>query len=248
MYFIFLSIGGLMAVIPWLTSDVNMITFTNSLLFAILLTMSSIIISRAIAEKNSQTDKEINEKLDTLLKKFEANKPEMVEIKQPEFDTKELPNILKEWEVVIQTQMHFNDLLMKVRTATLSVVLAVFGAAGYSILNKDAFLLTVNEFILHPSVLIISSGIVILFSMFIIDYGYYYKMLVGAVRRGLEFDNEFRSSLGRKYFGMTTMIRDEIGKAGKSKYFIISFYWIPIAAGIIFLLAVLIGFQPSQLN
>jgi len=34
--------------------------------------------------------------------------------------------------------------------------------------------------------------------MFIIDYGYYYKMLVGSVRRAIEFDEEFKSKFVRQ--------------------------------------------------
>jgi len=113
MYFVFVLIGGLTIATTWFITDVTMKVFLASVFFAILLSMVAIIVSRAFAEKNSETNKEIHTKLDALLEKFETNKPEIIEIKQPEFDTKELSNIIKEWEVVIQVQMHFNELLMK---------------------------------------------------------------------------------------------------------------------------------------
>ena len=41
--------------------------------------------------------------------------------------------ILEEWKTVIQTQMHFNDMIMKMRTTAVSIVLAVFGASAYHV-------------------------------------------------------------------------------------------------------------------
>ena len=147
-----------------------MITFTTTLLFGILLAMTSIIVSRAFGEKNSQPIKEINEKLDALLKKFETEKPEIVEVTQLKADITDLPNIIKEWEIVIKTQMHFNDLIMKVRTTTLSVVLAVYGAAGYSFATGNVSSLYFEGLgTFHPAVLIIGAGIFILSAVFVVD-------------------------------------------------------------------------------
>lgn len=247
MYFVFVLIGGITVAAAWFIPDVTMKVFFMSALFAILLAMTSVIISRAFNEKNSEKNNEINRKLDILLEKFEVNKPEIVEIKQPEFDTKELPHILKEYEIVIKTQMHFNDLIMKVRTTTLSVVLAVFGAAGYSFASENISSLTLNGLgTFHPAALIVGSGIFILFAVFIVDYKYYYKMLLGAVKQGYEFDKEFQKlegKIGRRYFGMSTKIQNEIGTSGTSKRYVKLFYMIPMIGGIVFLLVVLIGYQ-----
>jgi hypothetical protein len=38
--------------------------------------------------------------------------------------------ILEEWKVVVQTQMHFNEMIMRARTTGVSVVMAVYGAAA----------------------------------------------------------------------------------------------------------------------
>ena len=67
--------------------------------------------------------KEIKEKINSLSINPTVSTP---------LSSNDIGNVIKEWEIVINTQMHFNDLLMKLRTATLSIVLAIFGAAGYS--------------------------------------------------------------------------------------------------------------------
>lgn len=154
--------------------------------------------------------------------------------------------ILEEWKTVIQTQMHFNDMIMKMRTTGISIVLAVFGAAAYS-LQYDKLYLTICGYSFHASVLIITFGLGMLIGVFGLDYFYYYKMLIGAVKRGYEIDETYKNRRvdDSKIFGMTTMIRDEIGKPGKSKLFVWLFYGLVFVLGIIFIVGVLLGYAPT---
>lgn len=153
--------------------------------------------------------------------------------------TEETKLILEEWKTVIQTQMHFNDMIMKMRTTGVSIVLAVFGASAYS-LQYDELILTICNYSFHASVLVIAFGLGMLVGVFGLDYFYYYKMLIGAVKRGYEIDKAYRNRQvdNTKIFGMTTMIRDEIGRPGKSKVFIGLFYGLVFALGIVFILGV----------
>lgn len=48
--------------------------------------------------------------------------------------------ILRIWEKSVDTQMHFNDLIMRNRTIVVSFVTAVFGAAAYSLREKEMLL------------------------------------------------------------------------------------------------------------
>jgi len=155
--------------------------------------------------------------------------------------------ILEEWKTVIQTQMHFNELLMKMRTTAVSIVLAVFGAAAYS-LQYERLFLRVNDYSFHASVFIIASGLGMLAGVFGLDYFYYYKMLLGAVKRGDEIDEAYKNRRvdNRKIFGMTTMIHDAIGKRGKSKQPIWAFYGIVFGLGIVFRVVVLLGYAPTS--
>ena len=160
--------------------------------------------------------------------------------------SKETKLILEEWKTVVQTQMHFNDMIMRVRTTGVSVVLAVFGAAAYS-LQYDKLILTICNYSFHASVLVIAFGLAMLLGVFGLDYFYYYKMLLGAVKRGYEIDEAYKNRQvdDTRIFGMTTMIRDEIGKPGKSKVFIWLFYGLVFVLGIIFILGVLLGYAPA---
>jgi len=72
------------------------------------------------------------------------------------------------------------------------------------------------------------------------DYFYYYKMLLGSVEKGYEFDKlKIRDpNSSYKLFGMNTLIRESVGdKEGKyqrSSKYIILFYFIIIVVGILF--------------
>jgi len=157
--------------------------------------------------------------------------------------------ILEEWKTVIQTQMHFNDMIMRMRTTGISIVLAVFGAAAYS-LQYDKLYLIISGCSFHASVLVILFGLGMLVGVFGLDYFYYYKMLLGAVKRGYEIDEAYKNRrVGDcKIFGMTTMIRDEIGKPGKSKFFLWLFYGLVFVLGVIFVVGILLGYTPPFNN
>jgi len=99
--------------------------------------------------------------------------------------------VLEEWKTVIETQMHFNDMIMRLRTTGISIVLAFFGAASISLQYSQLYL-KFTYFSFHAAVLIIASGLILLISIFVLDYCYYYKMLLGAVERGYQIDRAYK--------------------------------------------------------
>jgi small-conductance mechanosensitive channel len=155
--------------------------------------------------------------------------------------------LLDEWKIVIQTQMHFNDMIMRMRTNVVTIVLAFLGAASIS-LQYDSLFMSFSGFSFHASILIIISGLVLLFGVFILDYFYYYRMLRGAVNRGYQIDEAFKNKKfnGAKLFGMSTEIRDAIGKPHWSKYCIWAFYGVVLVFGIVFIIFILCGYPPTS--
>lgn len=153
--------------------------------------------------------------------------------------------ILEEWKTVIETQMHFNDMLMRLRTTGISIVLAFFGAASISLQYSQLYL-NFTYFSFHAAVLIIASGLVLLSSIFVLDYFYYYKMLLGAVERGYQIDKTYNEKpLNElKMFGMSTEISKAIGKPHDSKYYVWAFYCFVLAFGIVFIIGILLGYVP----
>ncbi len=153
--------------------------------------------------------------------------------------------VLEEWKTVVQTQMHFNDMIMRLRTTGISIVLAFFGAASISLQYPQLYL-TSQYFSFHASVLIIASGLVLLISVFVLDYFYYYKMLIGAVERGYEIDKMYKEKPldELRLFGMSKKISEAIGKPHLSKYYVWAFYGFVLTFGIIFIIGILLGYVP----
>ena len=83
---------------------------------------------------------------------------------------------------------------------------------------------------------------------FILDYFYYYKMLLGAVKRGYQIDEAYKNKEvhGVKLFGMTTEIRDAIGKPHWSKYYVWAFYGLIMLFGVIFIACIIFGYPPAS--
>ncbi|VVB51500.1 Uncharacterised protein [uncultured archaeon] len=147
--------------------------------------------------------------------------------------------ILDEWKTVIETQMHFNEMIMTMRTTGVSVVLAVFSAAAYSF-QYNLMMNFIGLKTVHVAFFIVLFGIGMMIGIFILDYFYYYKMLLGAVERGYQIDKSYENKIidGVKMFGMSTLISKKIGKRDMAKYFVWIFYWIIIILGVLFLYSI----------
>jgi len=124
---------------------------------------------------------------------------------------------LQEWEVIINTQMHFNDLILRFRSIILSVFVALIGASVA--LEKIVSLSRSDLFLIYclPSILWVTA--------FIIDFGYYHRLLLGSVAQALKFDN---SENLRSYglFGMTTCISEHVHPP-TSKLLVFFYYFFP---------------------
>ena len=116
--------------------------------------------------------------------------------------------------------MHFNDLILRFRSITLTTCLTLVGAAvavlKIGVLERADFL-TIVAII----------GILWL-TAFILDYGYYHRLLLGAVAQGLKFDeNERMSRYGM--FGMTTCLSEHVHPP-TSRILVAIYYLVPLFA------------------
>lgn len=126
--------------------------------------------------------------------------------------------LFQEWKTTIETQMHFNDLILRFRSIVLSVFIAGLGV----IYGLGDFL--INNSIKLDCVYILP--IVFWFSCFIIDFFYYQKLLNGSVEHVNKFEKMsfFKEN---KLLGLTTSISNKISNI-KSNFLIFLFYAIPL--------------------
>lgn len=93
--------------------------------------------------------------------------------------------LLDAWKEVVDVQMHFNDMEMKIRSMAVTVIAAIAGAIGY--LCKEG----VNhqeEFI----VLLAFVGAAAWLCFYLMDRFMYHRLLVGAVKSGINIENKLK--------------------------------------------------------
>jgi hypothetical protein len=114
--------------------------------------------------------------------------------------------LLKEWRTGLDTQMHFNELIIRNRTLVITIGTGFIGALA------DATKLALDETTVFFASLAVSIFFVI---TFLIDFFYYYQMLKGAVEFTAEIDAYIKAHPppGLKnvpLFGLTEKITKEV--------------------------------------
>jgi hypothetical protein len=133
-----------------------------------------------------------------------------------EIDENELNHDREVWKVALETQMHFNDLLIKSRTTVITVALAVVGATTIALKETNIFFKMCGwEF--HVAAIVPLLGVFFLFGQFLIDYYYYFRLLIGAVG--------FTKELDEKY---------------KARWMLMIFYIIPILLGVVLIVLIIL--------
>jgi hypothetical protein len=129
--------------------------------------------------------------------------------------------------------MHFNEMIVRMRTTGVSVVIAVYGAAALSISQFPRKFLVGFGYSFHPSAAILLFGLLLLLSIFALDYLYYFRMLVASVEQGERLDGQIRARTlsGLHLFGLTTLISERVTR-GRARISLILFYGLPFLAGL----------------
>jgi len=144
-----------------------------------------------------------------------------------------IENLIEIWKEAVETQMHFNDLLIKMRTTVISIILAVFGGSAIALRDMNWYADIFGQQV-RLSALIIALGLIFLFVQFLVDSLYYFKLLLGSV--------EYTRCFGKKYnipelSGLTESIIKSV--SSKSAYLILILYYaIPFLLGILTILVI----------
>ena len=145
--------------------------------------------------------------------------------------------IVRVWEKSIETQIHFNDLIMRNRTVIISFVTAIFGAAAYSLKDSGLFInICSNQ--CHISTLIILFGMFFLIAYAYLDICYYLPLLVGSVKFTEDMDNTYDG------LGLTSKISAEV-KHGRAQEVLFKHYFILLIGALIVFVSLLIFVKPN---
>lgn len=97
-------------------------------------------------------------------------------------DKEKLEALIQIWEKVVDVQMHFNDLCLRLRTAAITVLGVLFGAAGIS--YRYGGLVAPFGFEMHISSAFLLIGIGCLIAFAFVDRYWYHALLRGSVVQG----------------------------------------------------------------
>jgi len=138
-------------------------------------------------------------------------------------ELKLLDAYVNEWITIIKTQMHFNDLIIRFRSVSLTVLFALIG--GLASISK---IIPSVEF---SWIFLVALPLGFWIASFVLDFFYYHRLLLGAVAEARKFDE---SSVHERFglFGMTACIKNYV-QPPTSKILIIIFYSSPITIAII---------------
>jgi len=149
---------------------------------------------------------------------------------------------LEVWKKAIDTQMHFNELIIRNRTLAMSFVSTLFGIAIYLLTFLD-LTIRIYKWNVHISIFIITFEIIFIGAYFYLDYNYYLKLLIGAVSFTEKMDKEYQE-LGLTLFINTQIPEKDAKKILRHHYFII----LTGAICILFILLFLITHGKTQMK
>lgn len=142
----------------------------------------------------------------------------------PPYD--KLKHDLELYKMALDSQMHFNELLIKMRTTVISIILAVFGAATISLKDLTLYAQILGRKV-HISIVILVIGLIFLACQWLIDFFYYYKLLLGSVKFTEKIDKNYEKF---GFFGLTTSIIKSVSPTSAGVILCI-YYSIPLILG-----------------
>jgi ABC-type amino acid transport system permease subunit len=143
--------------------------------------------------------------------------------------------LVHRWRAALDTQMHFNDMLIRTRAAGLSIVIAVFGGAALAVEQFPQHLALFPGVSVHLAAIVMFFGLLLLFSIFVLDYFYYYRMLLAAVERSEQIEAESQRPGEPIAFDLTGPISRRVSRT-RATLVLWVFYGAPFLCGIVFMI------------
>lgn len=94
------------------------------------------------------------------------------------------------WEKVVDVQMHFNDLCLKVRNFAVSILGVMLGASAVA--YRFGGHASIYGYSFHTSAIFILISMFIWLAFFMMDRYWYHELLKGSVHHGLEVENSIK--------------------------------------------------------
>jgi hypothetical protein len=99
--------------------------------------------------------------------------------------------LLEVWKKTVDVQMHFNDLELRLRNVAMTVLAALFAAAGFSM--KESLHLDLLGRDVSLTGLVFVAAVIIWFAFYGMDRWWYHRLLKGAVDHGSKIEAALRA-------------------------------------------------------
>jgi hypothetical protein len=142
--------------------------------------------------------------------------------------------LVNRWRAAVDTQMHFNDMLIRTRAAGMSIVVAVFGGAALAVEKFPQHVTLFFDIDVHLAAVVMFFGLLLLFSLFVLDYFYYYRMLLAAVAKTEALEADSRRPGSPLAFDLTGAISSKVSRVRASVVLWV-FYGVPFVCGGVFM-------------
>lgn len=159
---------------------------------------------------------------------------------QVEIPTAPVPQVtLEQWKQIVTVQMHFNDILMRTRTLAITVVLGAYGAAAVTLAQHPQRNVFFWNSYIHISSFVVGFALLLLLGVALLDFGYYYRLLLASVMKGEQLERENPT--------LTSITRQASADVPRWLAWLVitAFYVIPAVAGVLFLCHLLFEFPPQ---
>ncbi len=101
--------------------------------------------------------------------------------------------IIEIWKTIVEVQMHFNDISMRIRSLFITILLALFASIGF-LLNKELNL-EILGYNVQFATLMPLFGIFATWLFYFIDRYWYHRLLVGSVKHAIEIEKKYKNDM-----------------------------------------------------
>jgi hypothetical protein len=127
---------------------------------------------------------------------------------------------LEAWKKVVQTQEHFNEICMKVRTLYATVLAAVLSLYGVFLKDASKYAVKIAGFDFDPILAVCMAVFVASTLFYFVDKQWYHRLLLGAVDQGIEIEDRWGGVLPEIKLGSKIAARSpvDLSKSPKTAY------------------------------
>lgn len=101
--------------------------------------------------------------------------------------------IIEIWKTIVEVQMHFNDISMRIRSMFITILLALFASIGF-LLNKELNL-EIMAYNVQFATIMPLFGIFATWLFYFIDRYWYHRLLVGSVKHAIEIEKKYKNDM-----------------------------------------------------